>query len=109
MTLTDSATNDGNSTTPHKKEPGEERKASNDGNSTRVTTPHKKEPGEERRASNDGNSTRVTTPHKKEPGEERKATSTSVGGKQPPHTDSHSSSPQPASPHPLPPADVQVS
>ena len=137
MTLTDSATNDGNSigvttphkknpgeeskttstsgnfigvTTPHKKEPGEESKTtSTSGNSIGVTTPHKKELGEERKASNDDNSIGVITPHKKEPGEERKATSTSVGGEQPPHTDSHSSSPHPASPQPLPPADVQVS
>ena len=113
MTLTDSATNDGNSigvTTPHKKHPAEESKTtSTSGNSIGVTTPHKKEPGEERKASNDDNSIGVITPHKKEPGEERKVTSTSVGGEQPPHTDSHSSSPHPASPQPLPPADVQVS
>lgn len=83
--------------------------AMNDGNSIGVTTPHKKEPGEERKASNNDNCIGVITPHKKEPAEERKATSTSVGGEQPPHTDSHSSSPHPASPQPLPPADVQVS
>ena len=84
--------------------------ATNDGNSIGVTTPHKKDPAEESKAtSTSGNSIGVTTPHKKEPAEERKATSTSVGGEQPPHTDSHSSSPHSASPQPLPPADVQVS
>ena len=58
---------------------------------------------------NDGNSIGVTTPPRKEPTEERETSNTSIGGEQPPLTNSHSSSPHPASPLPLSPADVQVS
>ena len=58
---------------------------------------------------NDGNSMGVTTPPRREHTEEREASNTSTGGEQPPRTNSHSSSPHPASPLPVPPADVQVS